>query len=96
MVDPGFPRWGYQPLILGQNLVFDKIFDENFMKVKEIGPRVGVCAPSALSWIRVSDFSSGRLFVCLCSYLSLDTATVTVAHKLNPLVEPDEKPEKCP
>ena len=65
----------------------------------EWGGGGGVRVPNALSWIRqcvflslplsLSDFSSDRLFVYLCSYLSLDTATVTVAHKLNPSIELD-------
>ena len=34
----GFARWGHEPLALVQNLLFGKIFSENCMKMKEIGP----------------------------------------------------------
>ena len=48
VADTGLPRWGYQPLSLGKNLLFDKIFSANCIKMKEIGPR-GRCIkiPSA-------------------------------------------------
>ena len=49
MVDPVFlrrvggggVRLGRQFLDLGKNLLFGKIFAENYTKVKEIGPRGG-------------------------------------------------------
>ena len=37
VADPGFPR-----LNLSKNLLFGKIFTENCIKIKEIGPRGGV------------------------------------------------------
>ena len=41
--DQRFPRWGgcASPLVWVKNLLFDKIFAENYMKVKEIGQRRG-------------------------------------------------------
>ena len=43
VADPGFPRrvGGCQPLDSGQNLLFGKIFAENCMEIKEIGPGEG-------------------------------------------------------
>ena len=44
---------GRQPLDLDQNLLFGNIFDENYVKMKEIGPRrEGVRLLSAPFWIR--------------------------------------------
>ena len=38
VADPGFPEGeGHQPLSLGENLIFGKIFAGNCMKMKEIG-----------------------------------------------------------
>ena len=45
VADSGFPGRGHQPLRL-KNLLFDKIFAENCMKMKEIGPSEGVCIRS--------------------------------------------------
>ena len=43
VTDPGFPIRGCQPPSLGQqNLFFGKIFAENCMKMKEIGPGASV------------------------------------------------------
>ena len=40
VADPGFPRRGHQPQSFEKkNLLFDKIFEENCIKMKEIGPR---------------------------------------------------------
>ena len=38
LADPGFPR-------RGKNLLFGKVFAENWMKIKEIGPRGGEARP---------------------------------------------------
>ena len=48
MVD--FPG-GANPLVWGKDLLFDKIFAENCMKMKEIGLG-GARIPSATLWIR--------------------------------------------
>ena len=49
VVDPGFPdRRDANPCFGGKNLLFDKIFTENCMKMKEIRPiEEEVNAPSA-------------------------------------------------
>ena len=41
-----------EPMSFRQNLLFGKIFAENCVKMKEIGPRVGVVRPERLlcSW----------------------------------------------
>ena len=37
MVDPGFPRRGdHNPWLQGENLLFDNLFPENCIKIKEI------------------------------------------------------------
>ena len=41
VADPGFLRWGPTPRGGSANLLFGKIFLENCMKMKEIGPREG-------------------------------------------------------
>ena len=41
VADPGFPSRGHQPLNLGQKPIICKIFAENSIKMKEIGPRRG-------------------------------------------------------
>ena len=47
VADPGFPRWGGgNPWVWTENLLFGKIFAENCMKMKEIGPRAGALVPS--------------------------------------------------
>ena len=39
VADPGFHRGGDNPRTGGANLLFDKVFTENCMKMKEIGRR---------------------------------------------------------
>ena len=41
VADPGFPRRLEQSLNLGKNLLFGKMFAENSMGMKEMGPRWG-------------------------------------------------------
>ena len=41
VADPGFPSRRRQPLNLGQKPIICKIFAENSIKMKEIGPREG-------------------------------------------------------
>ena len=41
VADPGLPRRGGNPSVLGKNLLFGKIFAEKCMKMKEIGPKEG-------------------------------------------------------
>ena len=36
-----FPDWEANPLVWSENLLFGKIFVENCIKMKEIGPRGG-------------------------------------------------------
>ena len=45
MADQGFPRGGTNSWILSVNLLFGKIFTENCMKMKEIGPGAEVPSP---------------------------------------------------
>ena len=48
-MDPGFSKRGdANPYVWGDNLLFDKIFAENCMKMKEIGPREGASLASSL------------------------------------------------
>ena len=54
VVDPGFPRYGFQPLSSGQNPYIWQDFDRKMHTIKEIGPeRWGARVRSlAIPWIR--------------------------------------------
>ena len=65
VADPGFPRPAAPTAEFGEKLLFSKMSDENYMKMKEIGPvgggGKGIHVPSA-AWICQW---YGSIYICI-------------------------------
>ena len=80
-----FPDRGHQPLNLGQKAIIWQDFTENCMRMKEIGPRGGMC-PWHSPWIRQQLLLLGKLTEGGNGYLLLEQTLLIITHCLIILV----------